>query len=62
MAPTAGIDSGHRSRSSKTHGVGRTRVYSQVATAQKNCGDVPMATSNRPSRQARNTAVGTNDR
>ena len=62
MAPTAGIDSGHRSRSSKTHGVRRTRVYSHVATAQKNCGEVPTATSKRPSRQARHTAVGTNDR
>ena len=62
IAPTAGIDSGHRSRSSKTHGVRRTRVYSHVATAQKNCGEVPTATSKRPSRQARHTAVGTNDR
>ena len=32
------------------------------ATAQKNCGDVATIPSNLPSRMARHTAVGTNER
>jgi hypothetical protein len=61
MAPTAQIDSGQRSRSSKIHGVRRTTAAAQLATAQKNWGEVPTMTSNLPSRHERKRAVGTNE-
>ena len=61
-APTALIDSGQRSRSSNTHGVRFRLAAIQVATAQKNCGEVPMMTSKDPSVSALATADGTNDR
>ena len=45
MAPTALIDSGHRSRSSKTQGRRLSPPTIQAAQAVKNCGDVPTTTS-----------------
>ena len=45
MAPTALMDSGHRSRSSNTYGMRFMRLTTYAATAVKNCGDVPMTRS-----------------
>ena len=45
IAPTARIDSGHRSRSSNTHGRLFTVAARYAAQAVKNCGDVPTMTS-----------------
>ena len=45
IAPTARIDSGHRSRSSNTHGTRFIRLTAYAAHAVKNCGDVPTTRS-----------------
>ena len=47
MAPTATMEAGHRSRSSKIQGRRRSRDTIQPATAQKNCGEVEMRMSGR---------------
>ena len=45
MAPTALMDSGHRSRSSNTYGMRFIRLTTYAAQAVKNWGDVPITTS-----------------
>ena len=47
MAPTVLIDSGHRSRNSKTKGRQRNTDSIQPAHVVKNCGEVPTITSGR---------------
>ena len=49
MAPTAAMDAGHRSPSSKTKGTPRDAPTAQPATAAKNCGEVATTTSGRRS-------------
>ena len=45
MAPTTRIDSGHKSRNSKTNGRRLYTLTIQAPHAVKNCGEVPMTTS-----------------
>ena len=47
MAPTATMESGHRSRSSKTHGHLKSRETTYAAHGVKNCGEVEIVTSGR---------------
>ncbi len=57
MAPTALMDSGHRSRNSKTNGTRFSAPTAQPATAVKNCGEVATTMSTRRTKSAARKAM-----
>ena len=57
MAPTAVMDSGHRSRISSTNGTRCTQCAGTPAQPAKNCGEVAMTTSGRRTKGAATVAA-----